>query len=107
MVLCRLRFPKGVMTLVDEPTQMKVLITVLVVLAVFFVFAVFMVFSGVYNISTYNHDNRLMNWALDTAMTHSVEHHADGISAPRRPASGVHRGADEGLARRHARERPR
>ena len=61
---------------------MKVLITVLAVLAFFFVFAVFMVFSGVYNISTYNHDNRLMNWALDTAMTHSVEHHADGISAP-------------------------
>jgi mono/diheme cytochrome c family protein len=61
---------------------MKVLITVLVVLAVFFVFGLFMIFSGVYNISTNNHDNRLMNWALDTAMTNSVKNHADGIQAP-------------------------
>lgn len=62
---------------------MKVLITVLVVLAVFFVFGLFMIFSGVYNISTNNHDNRLMNRALDTAMTHSVENHAEGIQAPK------------------------
>ncbi len=61
---------------------MKVLITVLVVLGILVAFAIFMVFSGVYDISTYNHDNRLMNWALDTAMTHSVEHHASDISAP-------------------------
>jgi mono/diheme cytochrome c family protein len=61
---------------------MKVLITVLVVLAVFVVIGLFLIFSGVYNISTYNHDFGLMNRALDTAMTHSVENHAEGIQAP-------------------------
>ncbi len=39
-------------------------------------------YSGAYNISTSNHDNAVLNWALDTGMTRSVQHHAKGIQAP-------------------------
>ncbi len=41
-----------------------------------------MAYSGVYDVSTRNHDNPLMNWVLDTAMTHSVQRHARGVPAP-------------------------
>ena len=40
------------------------------------------VYSGVYNVGTGNHDIAPMNWVLDTAMVHSVQKHARGISAP-------------------------
>ncbi len=61
---------------------MKIFVTVLVVLAVFVVAGLFLIYSGAYDISTSNHDNRLMNWALDTAMTNSVKNHAEGITPP-------------------------
>lgn len=40
------------------------------------------IYSGAYNVGTSNHDNALVNWALDTAMTRSVQQHARGISVP-------------------------
>lgn len=40
------------------------------------------VFTGVYNVSTNNHDNGVINWVMDTAMTRSVQEHAKGITAP-------------------------
>ena len=59
-----------------------ILLTVLAVLVLeaagWFVF----LYSGTYNISTYNHDNGPINWALDTGMTRSVIRHAKAIQAP-------------------------
>jgi mono/diheme cytochrome c family protein len=58
---------------------MKLLVAV-VVLVVIGIAAV--IVSGAYDVGTSNHDNALMNWALDTAMTRSVERHAKGIAVP-------------------------
>lgn len=58
---------------------MKLLVAV-VVLVVIGIAAV--IYSGAYDVGTSNHDNALMNWALDTAMTRSVERHAKGIAVP-------------------------
>jgi mono/diheme cytochrome c family protein len=58
---------------------MKLLVTV-VILVLIGVSAV--IYSGAYDVGTSNHDNALMNWALDTAMTRSVERHAKGIPVP-------------------------
>jgi mono/diheme cytochrome c family protein len=59
-----------------------ILLTLLGVLIVeaagWFVF----LYSGTYSISTYNHDNGPINWALDTGMTRSAIRHARGIQAP-------------------------
>jgi mono/diheme cytochrome c family protein len=40
------------------------------------------VFTGVYDVSTNNHDNDIINWVMDTAMTRSVQEHAKGIAVP-------------------------
>ncbi|MGE5176591.1 MAG: c-type cytochrome [Hyphomicrobiales bacterium] len=52
----------------------------LVVVAV--VGAAVVIYLGLYDVGTGNHDNAVMNWTLDTAMTRSVERHARGIKAP-------------------------
>ena len=65
---------------------MKTVITILVVLVVLALAGVLVAYSGMYNISTYNHDNALVNRLLDTAMTRSVQFHARGVSPPRCPA---------------------
>jgi mono/diheme cytochrome c family protein len=61
---------------------MKVIVILLVLLVVAAAGVLAVVYSGVYNVGTGNHDNALMNWVLDTSMTHSVQRHARGISAP-------------------------
>jgi mono/diheme cytochrome c family protein len=59
------------------------LIGTLIVLAIVAAAAMLtVVYSGVYNVGTGNHDIAPMNWVLDTAMVHSVQTHARGISAP-------------------------
>ena len=59
------------------------LITTLIVLAIIAAAAAFaVVYSGAYNVGTANHDNALMNWFLDTAMTRSVQQHARAIPVP-------------------------
>jgi mono/diheme cytochrome c family protein len=59
------------------------LITTLIVLVIAAAAAMLgVVYSGVYNVGTANHDNALMNWVLDTAMTHSVRQHARAIPVP-------------------------
>ena len=42
----------------------------------------FVLYSGIYNISTGNHDTALVNWLLDTGMMRAVQYHAKGIIAP-------------------------
>jgi mono/diheme cytochrome c family protein len=61
---------------------MKLLAAVLVVLVAIGAGALIEIYSGVYNVGTGNHDNSLINWILDTAMTRSVQKHARGISVP-------------------------
>ena len=55
-------------------------VVLLLVIAV--VAAGVVIYLGVYDVGTGNHDNAVMNWALDTAMTRSVASHARGIHAP-------------------------
>ncbi len=43
---------------------------------------IILIYSGAYNISTSNHDNRVINRALDTGMTRAAKHHAQGIQSP-------------------------
>jgi mono/diheme cytochrome c family protein len=44
--------------------------------------ALVLLYSGAYNVSTANHDNSVMNWAMDNGMVHSVKAHAKGITVP-------------------------
>ena len=41
-----------------------------------------LIYTGWYDISTLNHDTQFVNWALDNAMTRSVQHHAKEITVP-------------------------
>jgi len=61
---------------------MKFIATVLMVLVAIGAGALIVIYSGAYNVGTDNHDNAIINWALDTAMIRSVRHHARGISVP-------------------------
>ena len=61
---------------------MKTLVTALIVLVAIAAGALIAMYSGAYNVGTSNHDNALVNWALDTGMTRSVQQHARGLSAP-------------------------
>jgi mono/diheme cytochrome c family protein len=61
---------------------MKKLATALIVLVAIAAGALIAMYSGAYNVGTSNHDNALVNWALDTGMTRSVQYHARGLSAP-------------------------
>jgi mono/diheme cytochrome c family protein len=58
---------------------MKLLVAVLVLVVIA---AAVVIYLGAYDVGTGNHDNALMNWVLDTAMTRSVGRHAKGISVP-------------------------
>ena len=49
----------------------KVIITIVVVLVIQVAVALMVMYSGVYDISVLNHDNAVVNWALDTGMTRS------------------------------------
>lgn len=55
---------------------------IVLVLVLELIALVVVIYWGAYNISTYNHDNRLMNRALDTGMTRAVAHHARSIQVP-------------------------
>ena len=44
--------------------------------------AVGVVYSGIYPVGVLQHDNRLINWGLRTAMVRSVQHQATDISVP-------------------------
>lgn len=55
-------------------------VVLLIVLAI--VGAGVAIYLGVYDVGTANHDNPVVNWALDTAMTRSVARHAAAIKAP-------------------------
>jgi len=61
---------------------MKLVAAVLVFLVAIVVCALILIYTGVYDVGTNNHDNALMNWALDATMVHSVQRHARGISVP-------------------------
>ncbi len=63
-------------------TLSTILLTVLAVLVLEAAGWLVFLYSGTYNISTYNHDNGLIDWALDTGMTRSVVRHAKGIQEP-------------------------
>jgi mono/diheme cytochrome c family protein len=58
---------------------MKLLVAVFILIVFGFIAVIY---SGAYDVGTSNHDNALINWVLDTAMTRSVGRHAKGISAP-------------------------
>ncbi len=60
----------------------KVIVTILIVLIVQAVALVVLVYSGTYNVSTLNHDNAVVNRALEIGTTRSIVHHAKGIKAP-------------------------
>jgi mono/diheme cytochrome c family protein len=61
---------------------MKLVAAVLIVLVAVSASALIVIYSGMYNVGTNNHDNALINWVLDTAMTRSVQRQARGISVP-------------------------
>lgn len=61
---------------------MKFLALLLVLVLVVAAGALALIQSGVYDVGTSNHDNDLVNWALDNAMVHSVKRHAKGIAVP-------------------------
>ncbi|MGE5177776.1 MAG: c-type cytochrome [Bacteroidota bacterium] len=61
---------------------MKILVTLIVLLVLVVVIGLAGMYSGAYNVSTSNHDNSLVNWALDNGMVHSVQKHARNITAP-------------------------
>jgi mono/diheme cytochrome c family protein len=61
---------------------MKLGAAILIILVAIGAGALIVIYSGIYNVSTNNHDNALANWILDTAMTRSVERQARGISVP-------------------------
>lgn len=59
-----------------------IIITMIIVLVVEAAGWVAFLYSGVYDISTANHGNAAINWALDTGTTRSVVRHAKRIKAP-------------------------
>lgn len=61
---------------------MKFLSALVLFLVALAVGALVIMYLGFYDVGTRNHDNAAMNWALDMAMTRSVERHARGIKAP-------------------------
>jgi mono/diheme cytochrome c family protein len=61
---------------------MRLVATLLTLLVVIVAGALIVIYTGAYNVGTHNHDNALINWVLDTAMTRSVQRHARGISVP-------------------------
>jgi hypothetical protein len=61
----------------------KIIIGIAATLFVFVAGALICIRSGHYNVSTKNHDNALVNWAMATEMRRSVQTHAEGIKAPR------------------------
>jgi mono/diheme cytochrome c family protein len=60
----------------------KVVITLISMLVLGAAVPLVLIYSGVYSVSTYNHDNALINWALETGTTRSIVRHAKGIKAP-------------------------
>ncbi len=60
----------------------KIVVTIIVVLMVLGAGAFILMHSGLYDISILNHDNGVINWALDKGMTRSVQYHAQGIHMP-------------------------
>ena len=60
----------------------KILGTIVVLLVIEVVAIGALIYAGTFDVSTWNHDNAAVNWALDTGMTRSVEAHAKGISVP-------------------------
>jgi mono/diheme cytochrome c family protein len=61
---------------------MKLVTAMFIVLVLIGAGAGFVIYSGIYNVGMDNHDNAVINWVLDTAMTRSVQRHARGISVP-------------------------
>lgn len=61
----------------------KIIATIIIVLAAEALGWVVCLYWGIYNIGTRNHDNAVVNWALDTGMTRSVALHARGIHVPK------------------------
>lgn len=70
-------------------TLLTVILTIVVLLILEAAACLLLVYSGAYNISTANHDNGVINWALDNGMTRSVARHAKGIKAPQLSAAGM------------------
>lgn len=60
----------------------KIIITILIVLIVQAAVLVALMYSGFYNVSTLNHDNAVVNRALDIGTTRSIVHHAKEIKVP-------------------------
>ncbi len=70
-----------------KPQVMKrvilaVILTLIVLLGIEALACITYIHSGSYNISTFNHDTRFINRALDTGMTRSVAQHSRGIQVP-------------------------
>ena len=61
---------------------MKFIAAILFILIVACAGGLIVIYTGVYDVSTNNHDNALVNWVMDTAMEHSVKKHAQDVSAP-------------------------
>jgi hypothetical protein len=59
-----------------------ILLTVIGVLVVEALVLLGIMWFGVYNISTSNHDNAVVNWFFDTGSTRSVETRAKHITVP-------------------------
>lgn len=59
-----------------------IIITIVAVIIVAAAVTIGFIYSGWYNISVLNHDTPVVNWALDTGMTHSVHYHSRGIKTP-------------------------
>ncbi len=60
----------------------KITVTIIAVLMILGAGAFIFMYSGIYDISMLNHDNGVINWALDNGMTRSVQYHAKGIEVP-------------------------
>jgi mono/diheme cytochrome c family protein len=61
---------------------MKIIVTIIAVIVIAAAGVAALIYSGCYDIGTLNHDLPLVNSALDTGMTRSVQRHAKGINAP-------------------------
>lgn len=57
--------------------------TIIAVLVIEAALVTVFVFSGIYNISTSNHDNAFINWWFENGGERSVKRHAAGITAPK------------------------
>lgn len=60
----------------------RFIVRLVVFIALLFVLVIAFVYSGIYSVSARYQDNRLVAWALDETMVHSVERHAQGIKVP-------------------------